>query len=579
MAGGFEGLEWVQNTEHMQRNGDWILDQRNALMQTEKKGLFGGTKANSADFQAVIHALDNINDVLDTSISENNEVWQTSLRLVFKGYETLKQACANYLTNDKGEMRSARSGVGQKRLAMVAEISRLADLDMECLMVQRFENPANIEERTVRGMLQKARTRVVEMRGTDKNHKHVGGSASNLTVLSGEETGGKAGFFGISKGLSRNWEDNIGSVFKETTERTGLSGEKLARTVEAIKGVGMRTSGESKNLKFKFEKSGLYSDNDPEIQEYLNLFAEIANGTAVAHENIFTSTLAASKSDSVNLANHNVASSRVAELLGRGGLIAKSERVELREEGKDSGRVGNLMEKAEGREAKELLVEVIAGTLGDDALNPANYSKAVKPMVTGGFQKDMADLQVLDYLCGQIDRHDRNYFIKTNEQGQYVGVQGIDNDLSFGDFREKDNMNIFASHGKRVVSNDGELFIPHMSRDLAIGIASLDESVARYALADLIPDANLEAFCKRLRLLKTAVKKELSKKPEESKLLTAGQWGDSTLEDFLSAEAFMNNGNKGSSNYIGTMINREYNDGEGLRVAVADKLKEMKAQK
>ncbi len=52
------------------------------------------------------------------------------------------------------------------------------------------------------------------------------------------------------------------------------------------------------------------------------------------------------------------------------------------------------------------------------------------------FLKSLADLQILDYLCGNIDRHSGNFFVRQDisdpKKPQLIGVQGIDNDLSFG---------------------------------------------------------------------------------------------------------------------------------------------------
>ena len=44
----------------------------------------------------------------------------------------------------------------------------------------------------------------------------------------------------------------------------------------------------------------------------------------------------------------------------------------------------------------------------------------------------IADLQVLDYICGNVDRHGYNVFYITDEDGKLIGVQGIDNDSSLG---------------------------------------------------------------------------------------------------------------------------------------------------
>ncbi|CAN7502203.1 hypothetical protein [Acidovorax sp. LjRoot117] len=43
------------------------------------------------------------------------------------------------------------------------------------------------------------------------------------------------------------------------------------------------------------------------------------------------------------------------------------------------------------------------------------------------------DLQWLDALCGQVDRHGHNYIVQQGADGRVTGVIGIDNDIAFGD--------------------------------------------------------------------------------------------------------------------------------------------------
>ncbi len=49
------------------------------------------------------------------------------------------------------------------------------------------------------------------------------------------------------------------------------------------------------------------------------------------------------------------------------------------------------------------------------------------------------DLQWLDALCGQVDRHAQNYIIQRGPDGQVTGVTGIDNDFSFGSVLQDPN--------------------------------------------------------------------------------------------------------------------------------------------
>jgi hypothetical protein len=57
----------------------------------------------------------------------------------------------------------------------------------------------------------------------------------------------------------------------------------------------------------------------------------------------------------------------------------------------------------------------------------------------GPVLKKIYDLQLLDHLTGQGDRHQRNYFIFVSEDGKTVKVTGIDNDQCMGPLLEDPN--------------------------------------------------------------------------------------------------------------------------------------------
>ena len=46
--------------------------------------------------------------------------------------------------------------------------------------------------------------------------------------------------------------------------------------------------------------------------------------------------------------------------------------------------------------------------------------------------RSLADLQIIDYLCLNEDRHPGNLMYQVNQEGIITGIQGIDNDSSFG---------------------------------------------------------------------------------------------------------------------------------------------------
>ena len=572
---GFEGLEWHQGAESAVQNGDWLQDKKNELVRTEKTGLFGGPKENSAKFSSVTKALDNLNDVLDMSFGDNEEVWQTALRLVFKGYEVLLQACDGYLQNDKGKMRSAVSSVGKQRLQIISSIRSNAVSDMENLMVQRFENPENLgSQRNVRDMLSKARTRKLQLNRKDSEHGHAGGALSVLTKLDADETGDRAGFFKPETTLYRDANQNCEVIINLAAEYSGISREKLMQA-RAVLGKfdgewDIKFNSLKGNWIVKLKKSPLYQD--PEVKAFADRLDSLASGTDNSVQNMLVSEgMLHIQADSLNISGRNVATSRMASMMGIGNLIAKSERVEAIEPGKENGRVGNLMDKADGTEAKELIGQYIISELGnsDKKYRDGDIGAMVAGKMSGSFQKDLSNLQVFDYICGQIDRHFENFFIQTDANEQFSGVTGIDNDLSFGQ-ATLNSSGLYGQYGSKVVGENGELAIQHMSKEFAVSILSLPEQSVRFALADLIEQPEIEACCNRLRALKTALQKEMAKKPEDSRLRSDQEWGDTTLQAFLNEEG--GKWGKGEKNYIGrlaTQFSTDFFYGDQLKAAQA----------
>lgn len=122
-----------------------------------------------------------------------------------------------------------------------------------------------------------------------------------------------------------------------------------------------------------------------------------------------------------NINRRNNAMSDVAELLGCDGLIARS--VNMTIVSGNQVNHGTFMLNAKGMDR--------------DALNPFTHRElAGKPMeMTPECAKKLADLQTLDYLCGNLDRHGGNFMYQFDFSDpnvtNLVGIQGIDNDMSF----------------------------------------------------------------------------------------------------------------------------------------------------
>ena len=190
------------------------------------------------------------------------------------------------------------------------------------------------------------------------------------------------------------------------------------------------------------------------------------------------------------LSSRNIASSRVAELLGIGGIVAHSEKMIVRSG--DKVTAGCFMEFAEGvditakgERSRRVLDQI------DATIHPA------------GFYKDMTSMEVFDYLCAQNDRHGRNMFYKLGEpdgQGRraIIGLQGIDSDLAFGD---KDRQ---MSETQGLMNE-----MTFISSDLADKVNALDEDTLRYAIGDLIPENQIQMMMSRVEKFKEHMNKNM----------------------------------------------------------------------
>lgn len=197
----------------------------------------------------------------------------------------------------------------------------------------------------------------------------------------------------------------------------------------------------------------------------------------------------------------NVATTRMADLLGVERLIAHSEIVEV----KIGDRVikGSFMDHAEGYDADSL------------DINTVQKLKEVKVWDSPEMLRDSHDLEIFDLICGQNDRHGGNAFYKIGEMGPdgtrpALGIMGIDNDLSFGSRVRLDAKGRLMSSGR---TEDPE-HIRFVSEDLADKIMDLNREKLEYAVGDLISKEQMDALELRTEKMKELIQTQMYKVKE-----------------------------------------------------------------
>ena len=120
-----------------------------------------------------------------------------------------------------------------------------------------------------------------------------------------------------------------------------------------------------------------------------------------------------------NVDSRNSAMSSVANLLGVNDLIAKSKQLAVKMPNGEF-QTGTFMEFVEGKDLNQL------DGIDEMRIAPLEAYEGSNAKI------QLANLQVLDYVCGNVDRHLGNMLYQFDPQThKLIGIKGIDNDASF----------------------------------------------------------------------------------------------------------------------------------------------------
>ncbi|MBN9392728.1 MAG: hypothetical protein J0I20_32155 [Chloroflexi bacterium] len=196
-------------------------------------------------------------------------------------------------------------------------------------------------------------------------------------------------------------------------------------------------------------------------------------------------------------ANRSVAMYRLDQLLNA-NVIARTEFAMKRSGIITKGGFGTIMEAASG---KKLLDLDIAGQVVNNDQQKAQAAQggmAKLSLEDPVFQKALSKLNILDALAFQIDRHNGNFFVDIDNQGNVKDVKGIDHDLSFP---EKDFDPTKNKGGESHLSG-----VPRfIDKEIAEMVLALQDDDLRAILAGLIPQTAIDKTVDRLHLLKTYI--------------------------------------------------------------------------
>lgn len=462
-------------------SGEAFLDQgfSNLMRSMNKKKGWG--RKDSAEYTNVKNALSEVMEQMNHQFSDDPGQIKARLWDASSKYSDLIKKCQVYLK--KTEESSSKVGLGRRQI--VDQLLDLARKDLEYIQHLAFDaqvmSPEELQGLTWNKILQQARDYRIEVDNLSLINKFGGGAKGN-----DDEKAGRI----LQEGMFTH--ENI-----EEITSSGIKNGDASFTVSAFSQKKRESNGDGQN---RF-------------------------GMMIG--------------DKVNISRRNVAMSRVANLLGIGYLIEQSKSVTVHDRSRNQDFRGNLMTKAKGKKAQEH-INTIKDELKTraDKDNIRTRENAAKDFLTPTIQKELSSLQILDYICGQGDRHFENIFIEDEmgEGGKIKGshIHAIDNDMSFSNgtnYAEDLKKSGFQhQYMKAVVGIDKNLVIPHMDKALADNIKALSANELRFALKDVVEDSFVEFAIERFEEVKNAVQNA-----KDGVILEENQWNEKTHKDFMKA--------------------------------------------
>ncbi len=383
-----------------------------------------GDHKDSAKYKRIVEAIDEINKAR-TTICGPYTIWNNSTRnQMVDAYRNLHKACEAYLS---GKTSPRRSGYGAARLRAVQELDRIIQRDIDVL-----QHPKAVTAFNSFDELMQASSYSYALTDDSKALSVVGANMSQRMALKiSTPQREKTGFFTTEE------PQDPGLLMKHVLERhqgslpdflyEKLESKDLQTAFSKLNPGGLRPA--VKNLTDQQIESILTALEIPS-DKWTDITGNPKNKEAFlafrndlcARQSSYTTNQDRGIQDGQGIAKRNVGMTRVAELLDMSHLIAHAEPMKV-VIGSDV-KTGVFMDTAPGSDINRVTAE--------DPLSKVDAEDSLK---SASLWQNLADLQVLDYICGNTDRHLANmfYHTETDKDGhvRITGVTGIDNDLSF----------------------------------------------------------------------------------------------------------------------------------------------------
>ena len=385
---------------------------------------------HAKDYQDVCKKLKKLVEISKNLKNNSRKMTPDQYKTLTESYEKVKAACDGYF-----QKQNEFSDFEKKRAEIFQDIATVLEKDIAVLKSCDPKAPISLSE-----VWEKSRTHRIIL-NKDKLET-VGGALSSRKPIRLND--GRKGFFTPINTYNQDakwteklktYEDTFGGISEECKGKLDLLKHDEAFQIAVSRCIWKKPVTKDKR-------------NDPEVnQRVLNLACELGMGKSedevkalfsekpqlydsmidfmnsvigIAGQQRIMAISGIKKGDTIS--TRNCAMTDVAKMLGCQKLLANSTKMTVVIG--DEEIQGVFMETAEGSDTHRIKK--------DDLLlraKPSSFGSV------NGIQQ-VLDLQVLDFICGNTDRHTANMcykFKKINSKDvMFTGIQGIDNDCAFG---------------------------------------------------------------------------------------------------------------------------------------------------
>ena len=367
-----------------------------------------------------------------------------------------------------------------------------------------YQNAEVRNDKSLKEMMDNFRNRNIPM--TSDEIKKLGGNLSsriNLTVeIDGEKVNGvftKNTFFDIDKDRNELINDMIFRYPKYKEYFEALNDTDMLQSIKMVSTNAAIVDGQV-NPNFLNEVFDLV-ELDPELyddfrndEEFVHANIELIHKANLfkINEGVNVNALGLQKGDTID--KRNSAMSGIAHILGNDNLLAKSRpmTIEMNVDGRKEFVNGTFMDFAKGKDVNNLPVV--------DKMREAKPEDFDTPEA----KKAIANLQVIDYICGNVDRHGGNMFYQFDPNtNKLVSVQGIDNDASFfnGTTGLRENLGQFA----------GVNLLKAIDSEMALKVLALEEETFKATLLGYgLKKEEIKSAWDRTKSLQEAIKRGIT---------------------------------------------------------------------